>query len=255
MAGRPSAVRQSIQLGRVQETALIPLYGRALESRKKRPILEDPRAIEIVDSIDWDFSRFGQRRRVVGCALRSAMFDVWVREFIRQHPDGVVVEIGAGLNTRFERLDNGRVHWYDLELADMAQLRRRFFPDTERRRLLASSVVSPDWIASVRQSPGPYYLVAETVFPYLQEAEVRDALRGSRADFRKSRSHSTRWGAGRWIAGIGISCGEKWRLGSNGSAKILWRFKSGTSACASWNRGRWRMSPSACCPACLCRYG
>ena len=147
-----------------------------MESRRKRPILEDPKASEIVDSIDWDFSRFGQRRRVVGCALRSAMFDVWVRDFLRLHPEGTVVEIGAGLNTRFERLDNGTVHWYDLELPDTVQLRRRFFSDSERRITLAASVLDSDWIETVRRSPGPYFLVAETVFAYLEEAQVRSAL-------------------------------------------------------------------------------
>jgi O-methyltransferase involved in polyketide biosynthesis len=107
-ANMPS--KQSIQLGQVQETLPIPLYARALESRGKRPILEDPKAVEMVESIDWDFQRFGQRRRTFVCALRTAMFDVWAEDFLRCHPEGIVVEIGAGLNTRFERLDNGRVH-------------------------------------------------------------------------------------------------------------------------------------------------
>jgi hypothetical protein len=173
---RPSSVRGSIQLGQVQETALVPLYARALESRRRRPILEDPKAVEIVDSIDWDFRRFGQRRRVVGCTLRSAMFDVWVRDFLRRHAEGTVVEIGAGLNTRFERLDNGTVHWYDLELPDMVELRRKFFSDSDRRITLAASVLDPDWIAAVRRSPGPYFLVAETVFVYLEESQVKAAL-------------------------------------------------------------------------------
>lgn len=70
-------MRRSVLLGCVQETALIPLYARVLESRRKRPILEDRKAIEMVEAIDWDFGRFGQRRRLVGCALRSAMFDGW----------------------------------------------------------------------------------------------------------------------------------------------------------------------------------
>ena len=177
MVRRRCPVRRSIQLGRVQETALVPLYARALESRRKRPILEDPKAVEIVDSIDWDFRRFGQRERVVGCTLRSAMFDVWVRDFLRRHPEGTVVEIGAGLNTRFERLDNGGVHWYDLELPDMVKLRREFFSDSERRITLAASVLEPDWIEKVRRSAGPYFLVAETVFAYLEEAQVKSALR------------------------------------------------------------------------------
>lgn len=154
----------------------MPLYARALESRRKRPILEDPKAVEIVDAIDWDFRRFAQRRRVVGCTLRSAMFDVWVRDFLRRHPEGTVVEIGAGLNTRFERLDNGRVHWYDLDLPDMVELRRRFFVDSERRITLAASVLDRAWIETVCRNVGPYFLVAETVFVYLEEAQVKAAL-------------------------------------------------------------------------------
>lgn len=169
-------MRRTVQLGRLQETALIPLYARAVESRKRRPILEDPKAVEMVDSIDWDFRRFGQSRRVVGCVLRTAMFDVFVRDFLGRYPSGTVVEIGAGLNTRFERLDNGTAHWFDLDLPDMVDLRRRFFRDSERRKTLAASVLETEWIEAVRRSPAPYFLVAETVFVYLEEAQVKAAL-------------------------------------------------------------------------------
>jgi O-methyltransferase involved in polyketide biosynthesis len=169
-------MRTSTHLGLVQETALVPVYLRAQESRRKRPILQDPKALEIVDSIDWDFRRFGQRPRVLLCALRCALFDAMVSSFLERHPAGTVVEIGAGLNTRFERLDNGCVHWYDLDLPDTVDLRRRFFSDSERRVTLASSVLDPAWIETVRRSPGPYFLVAEAVFIYLEEAQVKTAL-------------------------------------------------------------------------------
>jgi O-methyltransferase involved in polyketide biosynthesis len=52
--------KQSIQLGQVQESLLVPLYARALDSLKKRPILKDLKAAEMVQSIDWDFKRFKQ---------------------------------------------------------------------------------------------------------------------------------------------------------------------------------------------------
>lgn len=168
--------KQSIQLGPVEETLLVPLYMRALESRRKRPILNDPKAVEMVESIDWDFQRLGQRWRVFSCVLRSAMFDVWVADFIRSHPEGTVVEIGCGLNTRFERLDNGRVHWFDLDLPGPIELRRKFFADTSRRTTLAASVVDTSWIEAVQRSPGPYFLVAETVLIYLEEWQVKTAL-------------------------------------------------------------------------------
>jgi O-methyltransferase involved in polyketide biosynthesis len=104
------------------------------------------------------------------------MFDEWVKAFILSHPEGTVVEIGAGLNTRFERLDNGRLHWFDLDLPEVVELRRRFFTDGERRTTLAGSVLDADWMATVRQSPGPYFFVAEAVFVYLKEQEVKTAL-------------------------------------------------------------------------------
>ncbi|SPE37444.1 Tetracenomycin c synthesis protein [Candidatus Sulfopaludibacter sp. SbA3] len=165
------ASKQSIRLGTVPETLLVPLYARAVESRRKHPILEDSRALGMVESIDWDFRRFNQRLRVIGCTLRSAMFDEWVKRFLGSHPEGTVVEIGCGLNTRFERLDR-----FDLDLPEVVELRRKFFTDTGRRTTLAASVLDTDWMATVLQSPGPYFLVAETVLVYLQELEVKTAL-------------------------------------------------------------------------------
>ena len=180
------ALRQFIQLGQVQESLLVPLYGRALDSLKKRPILKDPKAVEIVESIDWDFQRFNQRRRVVAAALRTALFDEWVKGFLSRHPEGTVVEIGAGLNTRFERLDNGTLHWFDLDLPDTVELRRKFFTDSRRRVTLAASVLDPGWMAAVRQSPGPYFFVSEAVFIYLTEPEVKAALAQIAANFPRA---------------------------------------------------------------------
>ena len=175
--------KQSVQLGQVQETLLVPLYARALDSLKKRPILNDPKAAEMVRSIDWDFQRFAQGERMMGCVLRTASFDEYVKRFLSRHPKGTVIEIGAGLNTRFERLDNGTLHWFDLDLPDSVAMRRRFFTDSERRATLAASILDSSWIAAVRQSPGPYFFVAEAVFIYLTEAEVKVALAQIAAHF------------------------------------------------------------------------
>jgi len=164
------------RLGAVEETLLIPLYGRAVETRKRRAVLRDPKAVEMVAAINYDWSKFDGANSLQGSVIRTAMFDEWITSFLRRHPDGTVVEIGAGLNTRFERLDNGRVRWLDLDLPDAMHLRRQFFTDNDRRRMLAGSVVDKEWLAAARSSPGPWFVVAEAVFVYLPEAEVRDVL-------------------------------------------------------------------------------
>ncbi|RMI27926.1 class I SAM-dependent methyltransferase [Nocardia stercoris] len=174
-----------VELGTVQETLLITLAGRARESVKPKPILVDPKAVEIMAALDNPSASLtrGSRRGPEPTVLRTAILDTWVREFLAAHPDGTVVEIGTGLNARFERVDNGRVHWLDLDLADTIALRRHFFTDTERRRMVAASALDDSWFDLVAALPGPYCFVAEGVLLYLPEAEVRAALTAVAARF------------------------------------------------------------------------
>ncbi|MDB1089680.1 class I SAM-dependent methyltransferase [Streptomyces sp. ACA25] len=164
-------------LGAVEETMLIPLYGRALESRDPEGILHDPLAVEMVERIDYDFARFDGGPSLFGACLRTVLIDHWVRRFLDAHPDGTVIEVGAGLNTRFERVDNGRLHWVDLDLPGAIALRRRFIPDgTGRRTTLAASVLESGWAEEVAQRPGPWFFAVEGVLPYLAPEEVSETV-------------------------------------------------------------------------------
>ncbi|WP_246203462.1 class I SAM-dependent methyltransferase [Streptomyces tailanensis] len=168
---------REMRLGTVQETLLIPLYGRAVENRKEESALRDPRAEEIVASIDYDFSRFDNLPSLVGAVLRTALFDLWVADFLAAHPTGTVVEIGTGLNTRYERVGNERARWFDLDLPDVIDLRRTFFADTPRRTMIAGSVTDDAWASAVAaQAEGPYFFAAEAVLPFLEEGEVRHVV-------------------------------------------------------------------------------
>ena len=168
--------KHQVRLGAVQETLFIPLAARARETQRKHPVLRDPKAVEMVRSIDYDAAKYGRGAGGLVTVLRTAIIDFWVRSFLAAHPAGTVVEIGTGLNTRFERVDNGQVHWFDLDLPDTIELRRTFFADTERRRMVAASVLDEDWLPVVAQSRGPYFFVADGVLVYLPEDQVGQAL-------------------------------------------------------------------------------
>ena len=159
-----------------QETLLIPLWARALEHDQGDPILRDPKAVELLSTIDYPFERFrGGASSQVACCLRAAIIDGWVRRHLEEHPEGPVVEIGAGLDTRFDRLDNDRVRWFDLDLAGAMALRRRFFHETSRRTFITGSVMEPQWLSAVEAiGGGPPFFIAEGVLYYLPKEEVRD---------------------------------------------------------------------------------
>jgi O-methyltransferase involved in polyketide biosynthesis len=168
--------KHQVRLGSVQETLFIPLAARARETQRKHPVLRDSKAVEMVRSIDYDAAKYGQGAGGFVTVLRTAIIDFWVRSFLAAHPAATVVELGTGLNTRFERVDNGQVHWFDLDLPDTIELRRNFFADTERRRMIAASALDEDWLPVVARSRGPYFFVADGVLVYLPEDQVMAML-------------------------------------------------------------------------------
>ena len=187
MTSENTAGQADTQLGVVQQTLFIPLAARARETRRKRPVLHDPRAAELIASIDVDAAKYERGFGGWMMVLRTAIYDFWVRQFLAEHPAGTVVELGTGLNTRFDRVDNGQVHWIDLDLPDVIALRGRFFTDTSRRRMVPASVLSDEWLPVVADSPGPYFFVTEGVLAYLPEQDVTATLARLATRFRGAR--------------------------------------------------------------------
>ncbi len=160
-------------LDAVAETLLIPLCYRAVEARRQDPLVRDPRAQEIIDQLGVDPAHLKLRPfQHVFAMLRARQYDRWARAFLANHPNPVVVEIGCGLDARFVRLDYGTGRWVDMDLPEVISLRRRFFTDTGRRQMLAHSVFNLDWMDCI-PSAGNYLFIAEGVFPYFNEDEVR----------------------------------------------------------------------------------
>ncbi|MFH7031010.1 MAG: class I SAM-dependent methyltransferase [Heteroscytonema crispum UTEX LB 1556] len=167
--------KTKVDLGVVQKTVLITLWVRAWELRQANPIIRDPKSAEILDAINYDFDKFTTAKNSqISTCLRGLILDSWVRTYLKQYPQSTVVEIGAGLWARFERVNNGKVRWFDLDLPDSMALRRQFFEETERRQFIAASCLNTDWIERVKAiGAKPYMFVAEGVLMYLNEQQVK----------------------------------------------------------------------------------
>ncbi len=160
----------------VARTLLIPLCYRAVEARRPDALVRDPRAEEIIIGLGVDPAHLKWRSlQQIFAMLRARQFDRWAGEYIASHPQAVMVEIGCGLDARLERVDNGRVMWFDMDLPEVIALRRRFFADSARRRMLAHSVFDLDWLDAI-PADGPHLFLAEGVFAYFAESEVRRVI-------------------------------------------------------------------------------
>lgn len=151
----------------VSESLFITLWMRA-------KFVRDPIAKRIIDAIDYDFSKFEKWEKLIDFTItRTDIFDREVLSFIKRYPNTIVVNIGAGLDTRFFRVDNGSICWYELDFRDVIELRKRLFKETERYHFIASPAENPQWISEVTQTGRPVLFIAEGVLMYLNEKEVK----------------------------------------------------------------------------------
>jgi O-methyltransferase involved in polyketide biosynthesis len=183
------AEKISINLNGVSKTLLMTLYARARETQNPNSIFKDEKAVEMVSRLDCDFKKFGmQRHDEIAVILRMRKFDGHVSDFLRRNPQGVVVHIGCGLDTRFDRTDNGEVEWFDLDVPEVITLRQALIPnENSRYHLLATSVFAEDWIMEVeRLKPRPFMFVSEGVLLYFEEVQVRSLFLKLRDQFPSS---------------------------------------------------------------------
>ena len=162
----------------VEWTNLVTLYLRAYESRSPRPILGDHAAAEAVERIDYDFKRVHRAAQPWGSqylvALRAKKLDDWTTDFVRRHPDAVVLHLGCGLDTRAFRIGPAStVQWFDLDQPGVIELRRKLYNETDAYRMIGSSVTDPGWLDQI-PTGRPALVVAEGLLMYITEREVRE---------------------------------------------------------------------------------
>lgn len=164
-------------------TLFIPLYGKALMSREG--IFPDATAERIVSTVDYDFSKVDQSRKLaIYMAMRAAHYDRMAKEYAARHPEGVIIQLGCGLDSRVNRVDTV-LPWYDLDFPEVIGLRRDYYPETEQYHLLAAPALPADWLESI-----PYHghalIIAEGLSMYLSEADMRALIVAFRQHFAEA---------------------------------------------------------------------
>ena len=176
-----------VDLGGVAETLLITLYMRAKDAQSERPKLNDRKAAELIQKIDYDFSKFNTARAsYYGVLARAKIMDREARKFIEKYPDCVVVSVGCGFDTRFERVDNGQIRWYNLDLPEVIEKRRLLLPDTPRSISIGKSLLDASWPQDIDGAGRKLLIISEGVLMYLKEKDVKaflSILTGSFDDF------------------------------------------------------------------------
>lgn len=169
------------KLGVIEDTLFVPMLGRIYASEYCPQILYDPKALELKKKLPSSLpEQDGQSQyTLLASAARSANMDRIIRAFLERRPDGVIVQLGCGLETAYYRCDNGRSRWYAVDLPHVVEYRRALLPEPERETYLAGDAFVGDWIRQIRADApdAPILVTAGGLFHYFEERKVVGLLR------------------------------------------------------------------------------
>jgi O-methyltransferase involved in polyketide biosynthesis len=185
------ANKQKIYLSREKETLLITLYCRVIDNLQPKPLLKDPYAQQILNRIEYGFEQLKVPHGTqITMVIRAKQFDKYTQQFIVKHPNAIVMHLGCGLDSRYFRIkdagiDLEQVSWYDLDLPEVIELRRKMYPEADGYELIASSAEDLSWIQKVHESERPALMIAEGLSMYLHPQDIKSLFQSLKDSFPK----------------------------------------------------------------------
>lgn len=171
-----------IEEGSVQETLILPLYGRKLYMDWYPDLLPDQDGKDMIDRLDYDFSKkYPKGGKGLSAKIGAIEYGLRVRatlaemeSYLNDHPKAVIVNMGCGLDTTYRMADNGQCHVYSLDFQDVIDLRKELLPPGERETYLACDLNDLSWFDQIDFRPeegGFFYALG--VFYYFKREEVK----------------------------------------------------------------------------------
>lgn len=162
---------EKVKLSGVPETMLQTIYARAKES-KGRGAVHDRKAEEIIGNLDYDFSLADKDSAMHnGVIARTIVLDRLTNAWLAKNPEAVVVNIACGLDTRCYRM-RGYSHWYNLDLPQTIDVRKKLLPESGAISQIAMSAME-DWVGEIAEHDTDALIIIEGLSMYLSEADIK----------------------------------------------------------------------------------
>lgn len=207
-----------IESNTVQETLVIPLYGRKLCTERFPSLFQDRKAVELIDRLDYDFSALEKRAGSLGyqfgaleVAMRESDLLCELRDYLETHPRATLVNLGCGLDQTAENADNGICRIVNIDLPDVIAVRNALLPETERIRNLGCDLNDTAWFDAIDGAEGVCFMAAG-VFYYFKREDVRRLFNamaqrfpGSRLVFDAANERAVKLMLKTWVKEAGIT--------------------------------------------------
>ncbi len=178
-----------IERNTVQETLVIPMYGRMKSSQLYPFLFKDDGAARLMSRIDYDFSSLEsnsrnamQRFGFLEVAVRQYNLAWEVRDYLKTHPNAAVVNLGCGLDDTGRHCDNGTCRIYNIDYSDVIEVRNDLIPPGAREVNIACDLNDTSWFQAIDASGGAVFF-ASGVFYYFLRSQVQKLVAAMAAAF------------------------------------------------------------------------
>ncbi len=165
----------TIEKGTVQETLMFPLFGRYKANQMYPGLFKDMTAGKIIDTIDYDMGQadMGKGPQFV-YGMRQDITERAANRFLAKYPDAIIVNIGCGLDTIFDHLDNGKCRFVNIDFPEVIEFRQKLFPQRDRETNIGMDANNHTWMDQIGYSSGDrVFIFSCGVFFYFQPEDVK----------------------------------------------------------------------------------
>ncbi len=170
----------TIEKGTVQETLMLPLYGRYMANQRYPQLFKDVAAKKIIDRIDYNIGKadMGKGPQIV-YGMRQDISAKSAIRFLERYPDAIVVNIGCGLDTIFSHIDNGKCRFVNIDFPEVIEFREKLFDSNDRITDLGTNANDLSWMERIGYEEGDnVFLMSCGVLMYFQREEVKKLIDG-----------------------------------------------------------------------------
>ena len=169
-------MKYKIEKNTVQETLVIPLYARNVCSELYPNLYRDETAVRLIDEIDYDFSEsekkscsLMQRFGSLEVAMRQYDLAFEVRDYLKNHPNATVVNLGCGLDSTGKACDNGSCEIYNLDFPDVIAVRDELLPAGDREQNIPCDLNDTAWFSQIDATGGAIFFASGVFYYFLTE--------------------------------------------------------------------------------------
>ena len=142
----------SIKYGSLAWTSLVSLWARYLDYQNENPLYKDELSNIIIKNLEYDFSEIAKNidlPKQITIMVRYLNFEKIILNFIKTRPNAIIINLGAGFDTLFYRIDNGSIKWFDIDFSEVLDIKKKLIPSNERYKFISKSILDFSWFKDI----------------------------------------------------------------------------------------------------------